>query len=323
MSRRNRSAFTLVELLVVITIISMLMALLMPAVQAAREAARRATCMNNQHNIALAFLGYESNRGKFPGYLNSFGDSSGNLVIANWVIMTFPYIEHNDLWKNWHIPVSANSPRAVYLKLFVCPSNPTDQTAVGSTPLSYCVNTGIPDGSTASSSAFPGRASTSELKSDGVFFNLANTAAGAQASTDNHTMSLDYLSQHDGSSNTLLLSENILNISTSIQSAGTPVSWANNTTEEDLGFQWDPTTVTPTYKINSALTTAITGSAGTLSMPPSSRHGAGVVVSFCDGRQEFLRDDISAVNANTYEHLMTSDSSLSGITGIFDPATIQ
>jgi prepilin-type processing-associated H-X9-DG protein len=54
-------------------------------------------------------------------------------------------------------------------------------------------------------------------------------------------------------------------------------------------------------------------------MPPSSRHGSGVVVSFCDGRQEFLRDDI---NYNTFQHLMTPDSNMSGITGTFDPANL-
>ncbi len=76
MSRRNRRGFTLVELLVVITIISMLMALLMPAVQAARESARRATCMNNQKQIALAMMMYEGARTKFPGYMNTFTDSA-------------------------------------------------------------------------------------------------------------------------------------------------------------------------------------------------------------------------------------------------------
>lgn len=48
MKRRIKNvAFTLVELLVVITIIGILIGLLLPAVQAAREAARRVQCGNN------------------------------------------------------------------------------------------------------------------------------------------------------------------------------------------------------------------------------------------------------------------------------------
>ena len=334
MCRRNRRGFTLVELLVVITIISMLMALLMPAVQSAREAARRATCMNNQKQISLAMMNYEALHQKFPGYVNSWVNSDGTLVNANWVVMTFPFIDQNPLWMNWRTPVNVNKPRAALLKLFVCPSNPSDLTTVGSTPLGYCVNTGFNDGVTnfafvgsQTSSTISGyRTLGSEQKSDGVFFNLETNAQGAPISSDNHTMSMDYLNSHDGSSNTLMLSENIQSITTSIQTSGTPVFWGpsnsnvNNTnlTEQDLGFQWDASGNygnSNSYKINSALTTTVSG----LWMPPSSRHGSGVVVTYCDGHQDFLRDDISAT---TYEHLMTPDSSLAGIPGIFDPANL-
>jgi prepilin-type processing-associated H-X9-DG protein len=55
-----------VELLVVIAILGILFALLMPAIQSAREAARRASCLNNQTQIARAILTYEAGQGSFP-----------------------------------------------------------------------------------------------------------------------------------------------------------------------------------------------------------------------------------------------------------------
>ncbi len=65
MSRR-REAFTLIELLIVITIIGVLIALLIPAVQAAREAARRAQCENNLKQMGIALSSYAATLGVYP-----------------------------------------------------------------------------------------------------------------------------------------------------------------------------------------------------------------------------------------------------------------
>ena len=51
-------AFTLVELLVVLSIISMLMAILLPSLGAARERGRRAVCMANLHSFGQALTLY-------------------------------------------------------------------------------------------------------------------------------------------------------------------------------------------------------------------------------------------------------------------------
>jgi prepilin-type N-terminal cleavage/methylation domain-containing protein len=61
-----RSAFTLVELLVVVSIIGVLVALLLPAIQSAREASRRGACINNMKQIALGILNYESSKHTLP-----------------------------------------------------------------------------------------------------------------------------------------------------------------------------------------------------------------------------------------------------------------
>ncbi len=63
---RNRTAFTLVELLVVVAIIGILVGLLMPAVNNAREAARKVSCVNRLRQLGLALSEYEAAYKYFP-----------------------------------------------------------------------------------------------------------------------------------------------------------------------------------------------------------------------------------------------------------------
>lgn len=132
-------AFTLVELLVVITIIGILIALLLPAVQAAREAARRAQCQNNLKQIGLALQNYHSQWGIFPPashWYPATNDTEKSEIQRtnnpnlreNWVILILPFLEQQALYDKFDrrqpIPSSVNAQaRSVRLGVMLCPTD--------------------------------------------------------------------------------------------------------------------------------------------------------------------------------------------------------
>ncbi len=346
MKGRERRGFTLVELLVVITIIGMLMALLLPAVQAAREAGRRATCQNNLHQLSLACLNFESARRQFPGYAerlvvaNSVPDDapmtypySANdpTVDVSWVVMLLPYADRNDLWTRWRDPdMGAKGgwlQLHVPLPFTVCPSAPPEQTGAGTSHNAYVANCGIADGMSTSG----GPVSAPDGPKTGVFFNHQSWAGALK----NLKMSLDFMSGKDGSSNTIMLSENLQAteyIPVTPDSNGIPHRRAIG--EADVGMVWDANCIFPAQPatpptlqpgIDGELVLAgspynsIFGANGALLYPgyarPSSHHPSAVVVSFCDGS---VRTISTQIDYQTFRHLMTPDGTGAGLIGVLD-----
>jgi prepilin-type N-terminal cleavage/methylation domain-containing protein len=125
-SRMRQPGFTLIELLVVIAVIAVLMGLLLPAVQKAREAASRISCANNLHQLGLAFHLYHDARGKLP-------PSRLSPSTATWAVLILPYIEEDNLYRQWDLsriyydqyPVA----RQKAVKIYFCHSRRTSNTA--------------------------------------------------------------------------------------------------------------------------------------------------------------------------------------------------
>jgi prepilin-type N-terminal cleavage/methylation domain-containing protein/prepilin-type processing-associated H-X9-DG protein len=90
---RRPSAFTLVELLVVVSIIAALIGLLLPAVQASRAAARRTQSSSNLRQVGLAVAQFcDAHRGQFP---DTSHNQSGDLE-QSWIYTVAPFMESVD-----------------------------------------------------------------------------------------------------------------------------------------------------------------------------------------------------------------------------------
>ena len=126
-----RSAFTLVELLVVIVIIGILIAMLLPAVQSVRESARQADCTNHMRQVGLAIQMYDSNHRVLPpaasGWTSPPATSPPRHSVLSYIL---PYLELSNISENvdygQHWNVGGNDAfTKTDVPIFLCPSAPS------------------------------------------------------------------------------------------------------------------------------------------------------------------------------------------------------
>ncbi len=128
--KRKSSAFTLVELLVVMAIIGIMIALLMPAIQSSRESARRTSCANNTKQIGLAIASYQLAQKVYPSSNTDdlfTWDSGGALRNHSWASLILPYAEETALKTSIDFTHSAMLPvnqaaAGTIVPMYRCPS---------------------------------------------------------------------------------------------------------------------------------------------------------------------------------------------------------
>lgn len=319
---RERAAFTLVELLVATATIGILIALTLPAIQNARSSARQLQCLNNMRNVGLAILQETDKANRFPacGY---FGDGTSATYgqYRSWVIDILPYIDQANIYSAWDFDLSCkdplNAPLAnTHIPVLTCPDD--FSIVVGKGNLTYVLNSGV--GFTAeiagihdcpvgpisgmldlngngitcnSSTSGDGTPSDRELFFHmGLFYN--ETWKGATRAERHYTMA----GITDGTSNTMLISENIR---TGYDPVNSTSNWSSPSpflTSFYIGVpcrHGNCAVGNVDYNLANAASSAI--NAG-LKQPegkapfPNSLHAGGVNVGFCDGHFEFISENI-------------------------------
>jgi prepilin-type processing-associated H-X9-DG protein len=310
----------------------MLIALLLPAVQAVRRNAQQTQCINNQKQLSLAMIALETAKGNLPGYsqyqnrgnnktwIQSYIPSGAtNLAVRSttgddpvvakatpisWAAILLPRIEQQAYWDQL---VDASMVDPVPIKLidsFRCPADTDALSRRDLGALSYSANTGGWDYDSSGNflAPTPSKPKQGDVIANGVFFNRSEPS-GPQSRLG---------SMKDGSHLTIMLTENIHK---DYDNTSFPFSWLGGT-EQQVGVVWvvppNPSTPEAQPAPPASLQEAINRVDPSITTfdptkprfaRPSSNHGEGAVVAFCDGHVEFLRQDIDYV---TYQRLLTA-----------------
>ena len=129
MPHSRRTAFTIIEIIIVLGIIILLVGLLFPLIGRAREAGKRATCLSNLRSLTQAWIAYAGeNDGHFcssdpttaPGWYNRVAALDPNHAGPLKSGILYPYVNNVTLYR--------------------CPDDFSDPTNPQAAPSSYAIN---------------------------------------------------------------------------------------------------------------------------------------------------------------------------------------
>lgn len=333
----QRNGFSKIELLVVLFVIALLISLILPARERSRGVAKKLSCLNNMRNVGLAMVNFSSGaNSQLPLLVDAnqrvSTDEDPNANASHddltWCTTLLPFLDNVGFRQRWDATANlAAEPsmnadaiaqlaalNAIRFPVFTCPD---DESATDRGALSYVVNVGYV---------------TANYNKTGVYYDAATGVGhhpagdggldGDPATTDDipvkfasgvfwrpftSRMSLDFISEGDGMSQTLMLSENLQAGSWSDQDTGSlgfgidlqgVYPKGSTTLKLPAGFDLKNATTATDSRIGSHLK-AKKGQA----WRPSSNHPRGEVnVIFCDGSGKSLSPEIDPL---LYARLLT------------------
>ncbi len=305
MRHRTPTAFTLVELLVVIGIVAVLITLLFPAVLGAIESSRRGECLARQTRLAFAMSVYDSRQNFLPGVRNRLDIAGGpagrppGVSTPGWFIILLPMLDRNDLFGNvvagkinfynsnaGDNSFTYNNRTGLAQDLTTCPTAAGGWSSVvrAGSNMNYRAN-----GAGISSTPFNRDDGAIGDNANGVFVTMADIAAG------------------DGTSNTLMISESASTTTWYPQLVKSSTLTVPPAVQ--IGGYW----FEPIIDVGGNLLFGFPGTApsaatkvvGTNGSSGLGCHPGGVVVAFADGSSRFLREDLKP---HVYGHLVTQRS---------------
>lgn len=333
----SRRGISRVEVIVVLAIAALLGIMFVTSVQSARENSRKVQCLGRLTMISLSIQNYaSSNDGLLPPLTRpkAMETGEGGSLLESWQIQLLPALDDTKLLKAIRqnaVVHSGKAPDAVYqiapseqvaLEYMTCPTDPAASQTPGRT--SFVINGGF-----ISRSLFTGDPQRKHLP--GSLSWDGNATVGEDKDIEIHVAtgvtwhaskafqpSLEYISQADGTSTTILVTENIqagnwfdtdttrISFTVPVANSKGQVPFGKGTVFESpqkpLNTQFNggtlETALPQDWQMNRDLRAAI----GTRPRPSSYHNG--VNVRFCDGSGRVLNPKM---DPHVYLKLITSD----------------